>query len=68
MGKKQSSPELSSLASKYVRMSSLDMAVAALRAAGFFWGRGRANPEFFRDIRKLAASVLLQDETRGQKR
>lgn len=57
---KQSSPALSTLAAKYVRMTD----------AGFYKHFVTLEPgpskRLFRDIRKLAASVLSQDQTKGQ--
>ena len=53
---KQSSPEMSTLASKYINIQPGDM----------------PNPldmeQLCADLRSLAASVLSQDETKGQKR
>jgi hypothetical protein len=64
MTRKQSSRELSSIAAKYVRMKNWDLWE---RAQGLMHGGGetKAAEAFFRDVRKLAASVLSQDETKG---
>lgn len=62
---KQTTSAVSSIAGKYVRMSGIKMAELAAEAADELEFGGRA-PEFFRDIRKLAASCLAQDEKKGQ--
>lgn len=54
---KQSSATLSTLASKYAKIKSAELAVMVLTNA----------EQLTRDIRKLAASVMSQDEKRGQK-
>jgi hypothetical protein len=56
MTRKQSSPELSSIAAKYVRMTNAKMFEIVAPDDAI---------RFFRDVRKLAASVLSQDETKG---
>lgn len=60
MPRKQTTPAVSSIAGKYVRMTNADF-------FSHFWGRTDAPAlRLFRDIRKLAASVLSQDESKGQ--
>lgn len=69
---KQSSPELSTLAGKYVRMSNDALWVQVCRqvAAAMLGGRSgvlaKQSVGIFNDFRKLAASVLAQDQTKGQ--
>jgi hypothetical protein len=53
----ESSAEMSTLAARYMRMSDEQM-LAHQRALGNF--------QFYAEIRKLAASVMRQDETKGQ--
>lgn len=65
MAKKQSGSAASTIAGKYVKMTNAEFYELADDACHFHPTRGK---RFFRDIRKLAASVLAQDETKGQKR
>lgn len=62
---KQTSSAVSSIAAKYVRMKNADMWARAAH-----WTNGiksqREAIAFFRDIRKLAASALAQDQVKGQ--
>jgi len=58
MAKKQTSEALSTLGARYMRMSNTRM-----RA------RFRKNRlQFFADVRRLAASVVSQDEVRGSRK
>ena len=64
---KQSSPALSTLAAKYVRAHDRKLwtlIVGLVEHEDGIYSKG-ANA-FFRDVRKLAASVLAQDERKGQ--
>jgi hypothetical protein len=56
---KQTSSAVSSIAAKYVRMKNLDLDILA-----FDW---RTKSKLWRDFRKVCASALAQDQTKGQK-
>lgn len=57
MAKKQTSSELSSLAAKYLRLTPTEIEMMVYQ--------GAANT-LTKDIHKLAASVLSQDEVKGK--
>jgi hypothetical protein len=62
---KQTSPAISSIAAKYVRIRKAkfyDLAYGIVAKT-----HDDAAEQFLRDIRKLAASALSQDQTKGQK-
>jgi hypothetical protein len=61
---KQTSSAVSSIAGRYARMTNRQMFVAAASWHPF---ESAESKQFFRDIRKLAASCLAQDESKGQK-
>jgi hypothetical protein len=58
---KQTSSAVSSIAAKYVRMKNFDMEEIV------YYGTSAQVKAFFRDFRKVCASALAQDQTKGQK-
>lgn len=60
---KQTSDEMSALAARYVRMRNAVMFAIVTDTEDW-----QAREQFFKDIRKLAASVLSQDTTKGPRK
>lgn len=56
MARKQSSPELSSLAARYGQMTTERLRLEAQKHPVLFWS----------DFRSICMSVVSQDETKGQ--